>query len=125
MRRSRGDPLYASLNMSKLVVVAVQENIDAVSYSHAHTCTVQSHLKEFSHAYTCAHLYKTLGIFPRAHLGDFEVNKSPSPSSAARRNSRNFSTLTPAPSFGKQPLHPPTKIQGKLMTLAFPTLTPG
>ena len=50
------NPLYASLNMSKLAVVAGQENIDDVSYSHAHTCTVQGHRKEFSHAHTCTYL---------------------------------------------------------------------
>jgi len=65
------NPLYASLNMSKLVV-AGQENIDDVSYSHAHTCTVQGHLKEFSHA----HLPLSL---------------------PSRQNSRNFSTRTPVP----------------------------
>jgi len=43
-----------------IVVVAGQENIDDVGYSHAHTCTVQGHRKEFSHAHNP--LYASLNM---------------------------------------------------------------
>jgi len=85
VRRSRGNPLYASLNMSKLVV-ADQENIDDVSYLHADTCTVQGHLKEFSHAH---------------------------PPLPTRQNSTNFSTRTPVPSCIQPPLPRQTEFQEK------------
>jgi len=46
--------------MSKQIVVAGKENIDAVSYSHAHTSTIQGYRKEFSHAHNP--LYASLNL---------------------------------------------------------------
>jgi len=118
--------------MSKLVVVAGQENIDDVCYSQAHTCTVQGHLKEFSHAHPSpSPPEKIPGIFPRAHLCLLVNTPHPSPSYGIP-GEIGFPTLKPVPSFGKQPLPlpsrrnsstppPPYGIPGKI---AFSTLTP-
>ena len=108
------NPLYASLNMSKLVV-AVQGNVDDDSYSHAHTCTVQGRRKEFSHAPPPPDGIP--GILPRAHLRLLVNTPPPSTSHLPRQ--------TEFQEFCHVHTCTPRQIPGKLMTSAFLTLTPG
>jgi len=139
LRRLSGNQLHTNLNMSKLVVVTGQVNIDDVIYSHAHTCTVQGHLKEFSHAHNP--LYASLNMsklvvavqeniddvgYSHAHTCTVQGHRKEFSHAhtcakwrqplllPARRNSRNFATCTPAP---PPPL--PDGIPGNLMTSAF------
>ena len=81
------NPLYASRSMSKLDV-AGQENIDDVSYSHAHTCTVQGHRKEFSHAHTYAKWRQPLLLPRQTECQEFCHVHTCNPPPPARRNSR-------------------------------------
>jgi len=129
--------------MSKLVVVAGKENIDAVSYSHAHTCTIQGHRKEFSHAHNPLNASLNMSKLVVAGQENIDaVSFSHAHTCTVQGHCKEFSHAHTCAKWLQPLLLPrqtefqdfchvhtcnpllPDGIPGKLMMSLFPTLTP-